>query len=291
MKISVVVPVFDGAKTIGRCLESIALQAEVKPEVIVIDGGSSDETVSIVEKYGHLVKVLQSEPDRGQSHAINKGLELATGDILCWLCCDDEFTPNALAKIVQKFGEDKKVDVVSGACRRLFPDGKTDLRAVSPDSWKRVGYHNEFDQPGMFWSRRAFEQAGGVDESFHLAMDWDYWNRLKSVMRQYRIADEILANYHFSHHNKTSNDPAAHLAETRRIVASYGPYDGQTERLYSHLYTRYDLNGCYDSDRKPRRALRKEHHAYLSFAETIFDEDVVRMYNWNWISRMARGLS
>lgn len=290
MKVSIIVPVFNGVETIRRCLESIASQVGVEREVLVIDGGSRDGTAEVVGEYAGLVSAFVSEPDRGQSHAINKGLAQASGDILCWLCCDDEFTGDALARVVREFRAAADVDVVSGACRRSFPGGGEYVRRIGDKSWDRVGYNNEFDQPAMFWSRAIYARVGGIDETYHLAMDWEYWNRLKAAKRSHRAVDEVLANYHFSAANKTSGNPAGHLAESRRVVAAYGPYAGQTERLYSRLYEEFDLRGCYDADGKVPRSLREEHHAYIRFAKTLFDDDVVNMYNWNWISRMSRGL-
>jgi glycosyltransferase involved in cell wall biosynthesis len=274
-----------------RCLDSIALQGGVNREVLVIDGGSSDATLTIAQEYGDLVQVLVSEPDRGQSHAINKGLDLASGEVLCWLCCDDAYRPGALQEVMQAFGGNERLDVFSGACRRIFPGVGEDIRRVNEKSWARVAYNNEFDQPSMFWSRWTYEQIGGVSEQLHLAMDWDYWNRIRLVMREFSTSDSILSDYYFSDTNKTSLDPSGHLKETRKVVSTYCPYNGLTETLYSNLYSSFDLKGCYDKGGKVPKNLREKHHAYLDFAKTLFDSDLVDMYNWNWISKMERGIN
>lgn len=288
MKISIIIPVYRGQKTIARCLDSIMAQSGVVKEIIVIDGGSTDGTLNILDSYKNSISYLESKPDRGQSHAINKGLRRATGDILCWLCCDDTFADGALLKAVEAFESGAEVDVVSGACIRVFGDGSQTLREVGPKSWERVPYNNEFDQPAMFWSRRLYDCVGGVDESLKLAMDWDYWNRFKLKMRGHVLLNSVLAYYFFSDTNKTSLNPQGHLKETRKIVAKYCPYGGITEKLYSCLYQNFDLKGYYDDENQVTQDEVSRFHQFLGLSKDIFGKDIVNMYNWNWISKMSR---
>lgn len=288
MKVSIVIPVYNGEKTIARCLDSITRQRGVDQEVIVIDGDSTDGTLRILDRYKDSIAYLESSPDDGQSHAINKGLRAATGDILCWLCCDDTFADRALPKVVQAFQSRRDVDVVSGACMRVFENGQEMLRQVGPKSWQRVPYNNEFDQPAMFWSRRLYERVGDVDESLKLAMDWDYWNRFKREMRDCALLESVLAYYYFSETNKTSMNPDGHLKETQKVVAKYCPFGGLTEKLYSYLYNNFDLKGFYDKEYQLSESDKNLFYQYLRFAKSLFGNDIVDMYNWNWISKMER---
>ena len=290
--ISVIVPVLNSKETISRCLSSIQVQQIEEVEVIVIDGLSSDGTLEVIkDKFSGFVDHLVSENDGGQSDAINKGFRLAQGDIICWLCADDEFAKGALAEVQSAFVSNPRLDVFSGACRRVLSFGEEYLRNVNEKSWTRVGYNNEFDQPSMFWSRKMYEAIGGVDENLKVAMDWDYWNRMKETSPTKQTTDNVLSHYYFSDTNKTSLNPELHLKETRMIVRRYAPNGELVLKLYDHLFANYDMKGCYDNDRKMSlgtRALRKSHHEFLDFAKHIFDEDIVNQYNWNWISKMLR---
>lgn len=290
--ISVIVPVLNGEGTISRCLSSIQSQQLDQVDVIVVDGLSSDGTLKIIkDEFSGLVNHLISEKDGGQSHAINKGFRLAQGDVICWLCADDEFAQGALFEVQSAFANNPKLDIFSGACRRFFSSGEYYLRNVDAESWRRVGYNNEFDQPSMFWSRKIYESIGGVNEDLKVAMDWDYWNRMKEISPTTQTTRSILSHYYFSDSNKTSLNPELHLKETRMIVRRYAPNGDLVLKLYDHLFANYDMKGCYDSDIKTKlgtRALRKSHHEFLYFAKKIFDEDIVNHYNWNWISKMLR---
>ena len=288
-KISIVIPVLNSEDTIDRCLSSIRSQENLDLEVIVVDGLSSDKTIDIIEnKYLNIVDHLISEADFGQSDAINKGFSYATGNILCWLCADDEFTSHALEEVAHAFAADPDLQVFSGACRRVLKSGKACTRYVSEDSWKRLGYNNEFDQPSMFWSRSVYECIGGVDLNLKVAMDWDYWNKMKIMKVNFLTTTNILSNYYFSEANKTSLNPELHLKETRQIVSKYAPNGDLVLKLYDHLFANFDMKGCYDSTAKIPDDLKKVHHQYLKFAETVFGEDIVNHYNWNWISKMMR---
>lgn len=288
-KISVIIPVLNSEDTISRCLSSIENQEGIDLEVIVVDGLSSDNTIDIIKnKYLETVDYLISEADLGQSDAINKGFRHATGNILCWLCADDEFTLHSLEEVAQAFAANPNLQVFSGSCRRVLKSGKAYTRHVSGDSWKRLGYNNEFDQPSMFWSRSVYECIGGVDLNLKVAMDWDYWNKMKTIDVNFLTTPSILSNYYFSETNKTSLDPELHLKETRQIISKYAPNGALVLKLYDHLYTYFDMKGCYDRTAKIPNDLKKTHHQYLKFAQTIFGEDVVNHYNWNWISKMMR---
>ena len=290
-KISVIIPVLNSQDTVSRCLSSIGVQEGVDLEVIVIDGLSSDGTVEIIKnKYSSIVDHIISEADFGQSDAINKGFKYATGNILCWLGADDEFTLNALQEVEQAFAVNPNLQVFSGACRRVLKCGKAYTRHVSRDSWNRLAYNNEFDQPSMFWSRSVYESIGGVDPNLKVAMDWDYWNQMKKIDVNYLTTQKILSNYYFSETNKTSLNPDLHLKETRHIISKYAPNGDLVLRLYDYLYENFDMKGCYDKDSKIPNDLKKAHHQYIEFAKTVFSEDIVNHYNWNWISKMIRGV-
>ena len=110
-------------------------------------------------------------------------------------------------------------------------------------------------------------------------------------MRGHVLLNSVLAYYFFSDTNKTSLNPQGHLKETREIVAKYCPYGGITEKLYSCLYQTFDLKGYYDNDSNISKEEANSFYQFLDLSKNIFGDDIVNMYNWNWISRMDRGIS
>ncbi len=121
-KISVVTPSYNQGKYIRETIDSVLSQSYPNLEYIVIDGGSTDETLSVINDYEDRIDYFVSEPDEGQSHAINKGFEQATGDILCWLNSDDQFAPDALWSVALAFIQ-SSADLVAGICE-IYEDSQ-----------------------------------------------------------------------------------------------------------------------------------------------------------------------
>lgn len=182
MKISVITVVKNGAAYIKDTLDSVLSQSWQDIEHIVIDGGSTDETLSIVttatrhSPYLH----VESAPDKGISDAMNKGLAFATGDVVCWLHADDFFAgTHVLEAVVQKFDENPEADWLTGGMLQVDAAGQT-IRAFSVRSWsrRRLLRGNTLFHPATFIRRRVLEILGGFDSSLRYAMDYDLWLRL-----------------------------------------------------------------------------------------------------------------
>ena len=199
-RITVVTPSFNQARFVEQTIRSVLLQNYPDLEYIVVDGGSTDGSVEVIRKYeGHLAH-WESEPDRGQSHAINKGFARATGEILCWLNSDDYFLPGALRTVAETLAEGMGHYALVGHCLVHHPDGtreKVEGRYDGIQSllefWKGYRMH----QPSIFWRREVFERVGYLDEGLHYTMDYDYWVR---VAREFEFVnvDRTLscATYH-----------------------------------------------------------------------------------------------
>jgi glycosyltransferase involved in cell wall biosynthesis len=190
-RISIVVPSFNQAAYLPATLDSLFSQAYPALEVLVIDGGSSDDSAAIIARYAarhpHALPYWTSEPDRGQSHAINKGFARSTGEVLSWLNSDDVLLPGALAAVGQVFAAHPHIAWLTGQPANLrgqppalhrspLPVGR--VRAFIRRGW----YHGRglgfIRQEGTFWRRALWEQAGGaVDEARHYSMDFDLWRR------------------------------------------------------------------------------------------------------------------
>lgn len=174
-KISIVTPTYNQGQYIEETILSVLNQNYPNLEYIIMDGGSTDNTVEIIKKYEKHLTYWESKPDRGQAHAINKGLEMSTGEIFNWLNSDDYLAPGALHAIAKGF-EDPKVDAVAGQTiyfeNGIFqaPEQLANLEAKKLIRWDKGVV---FIQPGLWTRREHFINCMGVDEQFHYAFDWD----------------------------------------------------------------------------------------------------------------------
>jgi len=181
-KITVITPSFNQGRFIEQTIRSVVMQAYPNLEYMIFDAGSTDDTIEIIRKYERYLAYWESKPDRGQSHAINKGLARATGDILCWLNSDDYYLPDTLREVADALAEGRGNFAVVGHCIQVYDDGRPPVEGEGRyegidcllQFWK--GYH--MHQPSIFWRREVFDRVGYLDESLHMTMDFDYWVRI-----------------------------------------------------------------------------------------------------------------
>jgi glycosyltransferase involved in cell wall biosynthesis len=196
-KITIITPTFNQGQFIEETIRSILLQNYPNLEYIIIDGGSTDGTVEIIKKYEPWITYWVSEKDRGQSHAINKGLEKCTGEICNWINSDDCLTPNALLRIEKAF-LNKEVLCFCGNALVNFEDSKTStvlFRTTLLD--KDLNTHLascSFSQPASFFRMRAFRSITPVEESLHMNMDMFMWYRFVCLygLQNVVYTDEVL---------------------------------------------------------------------------------------------------
>jgi glycosyltransferase involved in cell wall biosynthesis len=176
--VSVVTPSLDQARYLPAALESVRAQTYTPVEHVVVDGGSTDGSIEIL-RAAEGVRWI-SEPDRGQSHALNKGFELAQGEILGWLNADDAYEPEALAEGVAALRE-SGAGLVYADVTRVNDDGVNPRRIRSRPEWDLWTELNDgcgIYSPSVLFTREAYESVGGLDESLHLTMDYDLWLRI-----------------------------------------------------------------------------------------------------------------
>jgi glycosyltransferase involved in cell wall biosynthesis len=220
--VSILTPSFNQACWLADNLRSVANQTHPHIEHIVMDGGSTDGSVDILRgQAGPHVRWV-SEPDRGQSHALNKGFAESRGGIIGWLNSDDAyFTPTAVAEAVQLFERCPDVDVVYGHAALVNADGLIlQMIWVPPFSYRLFRYHNFISQPAAFIRRYALE-ARIADEAYDYSMDRELWLRLGRHHRFVRL-DKVLAvdRHHLARKAYTRPDLAR--ADVDRLVATYG---------------------------------------------------------------------
>jgi len=176
--VSIVTPSLNQARYLPEAIESVRSQTYSPIEHIVVDGGSTDGTLEIVE--GHHDLRWASEPDRGQSHALNKGFALAEGTVLGWLNADDAYEPDAVAQAVAAIRETGAALVYADVIR-VNDNGVNPRRIRSRpiwDLWTELNDGNGIFSPAVFFTSEALRQVGDLDESLHLTMDYDLWLRI-----------------------------------------------------------------------------------------------------------------
>jgi len=182
-RISIVTPSFGQAPFIARTIESVLSQDYPQLEYFIQDGGSSDGTVEILERYSERLAGWASVPDSGQSHAINLGFARTSGEIMAWLNSDDLLLPGTLAYVGDYFAHNPGVDVVYGH-RILIDEQDMEIGRwiLPPHSDDVLSWADFIPQETLFWRRAIWDKAGGrVDESFRFAMDWDLLLRFRDA--------------------------------------------------------------------------------------------------------------
>jgi glycosyltransferase involved in cell wall biosynthesis len=186
-KVSIVTPCYNQGRFIEECIRSVLLQGYPDLEYIIVDGGSTDETVDIIKKYEPCLAYWESEPDGGQSHAINKGLLKSTGKLFNWHNSDDVLTPNSLAATAAAMVKYPQAGYVHGY--RIVIDGKGavqgdtrhgrgDKEVFSPELSTIITKLKAGCQPGCLMDRQVVVEAGMVDEKLHYIMDVDVLARI-----------------------------------------------------------------------------------------------------------------
>lgn len=194
--VSVITPSLNQARFIKATIDSILNQDYPNVEHIVVDGGSIDGTLSILQQYSHLGDRFRfvSEPDRGQSHAINKGLALARGEIIGWLNSDDTYQPGGIRKAVQALQARPDCGMVHGKCYVINEHGQVmNSLHVTPADHNKLFHGCVVCQPAAFIRKSVFQKMGGVNESLQFCMDYDLWIRI-SKSHTIAFVDDFLAN-------------------------------------------------------------------------------------------------
>jgi glycosyltransferase involved in cell wall biosynthesis len=223
-RISIVTSSFNQGRYIERTIQSVLDQSYPNLEHIVVDGMSTDETVSVLARYPHL-RVIR-EPDSGQADAINKGFRVATGEIFGYLNSDDTLEPGALARVAREIEPGRGRHVIVGRCRFVdehdrfagieHPSGFESHRRVL-EIWKG----HLLPQPAIFWTPEVWERCGPLDEREHLMLDYDLFCRFS---RQYAFhpVDQVLAHYRLHTESKTGAvDDAQRLEASIRVSRRY----------------------------------------------------------------------
>jgi glycosyltransferase involved in cell wall biosynthesis len=204
-KISIITPCFNAAKYLEQMIQSIVEQAYENLEFIIIDAGSSDGTVDIIKKYEKHLAYWVSEPDKGQSDAINKGIQVATGDIFNWINADDYLLPGALHLVGEHFKSHPDCEVFCTATTFLKPDGSSYTNRATPFDLplEKVLNTRGLNQMGMYWKFSRVKDLMGINTKFHFAMDLDLWKRYLLTFGKNAVQSNPVITAVFRLHNES----------------------------------------------------------------------------------------
>lgn len=228
---SIVTPSLNQGRFLEDNIKSVLAQDAGTFEHIVVDGGSNDETLSVLKNHEHLL--WTSEPDRGMSHALNKGFDKVRGEIVGWLNSDDYYEPGVFKRIKILFDEHPEVAFIYGDAKQVDSRGKVTevLKSVpcnpsdgfdSPEPFLKA---SPVVQPAGFFRATALRETGPIDEELHYVMDLDYWVRLQGKFRSL-YTGETYANFRMHEESKTGGRRGMELAvEAARLWEKfYGEY-------------------------------------------------------------------
>jgi len=224
-KISIITPSFNSAKFIEDAIQSVVRQNYSNVEHIVVDGGSSDGTVGVLKRYGHLKWI--SEKDDGQSDALNKGLAMSTGDIVGWLNADDVYLEGTFAKVVRSLADPSTDGVYSDfyfTDENLQPTRK--IKSHNPVRWLSL-FHCYIPSVTFFFKRKIIDRGITFDKNMHLLMDKDFFARILYAGFRLRYVNDSFSKFRWHKENKSLQsveDASVRLREGLTIFNRYSSH-------------------------------------------------------------------
>jgi glycosyltransferase involved in cell wall biosynthesis len=226
-RVSIITPSYNQGQFLEETIRSVLLQGYPDLEYIVIDGGSTDGSVDVLRRYARWLTDWVSEPDRGQTHALNKGLARATGEICNWINSDDSFLPGALAQVASVYRANPGC-VVAASVQNVYEMGGLPPRLETCVQTNLclealVRYWEGrfvFHQPGVFFPRDAWLDVGGLDESLTYVMDYDFLCRILTRVNVCYL-DSAVARFRFHPGTKTVSHHLEMFVERMKVSQRY----------------------------------------------------------------------
>ncbi|MFX0194957.1 MAG: glycosyltransferase family 2 protein [Candidatus Hodarchaeota archaeon] len=258
--ISVVIPSLNQGQYLEEAILSVLGQGYPNLEIIVADGGSTDNTIEILEKYEDQISYWHSQKDKGQGDAINQGVSISSGDILCWLNSDDMYLPGTLLDIGKKFcgRTDQNHLIYGGAVSIDESNGELWSAALpaSPFNASTLTYFDFVVQPSAFWTRKLWECTGEVNTKYKYVLDWEWFIRASKVT-QFEYVPKFYSVYRYHSLHKTGSGNAERRREVLDIVTRYSSdywidLNIEIEKYYSQIKKKSKF---LDSLRIPKKHL------------------------------------
>lgn len=268
MKVSVITANKNGARFLEEAIQSVLSQRRdgVDLEYIIVDGKSSDHSMDIVRQYRDEIALVISEEDRGPASAINKGLRLATGELVSWLNADDRLAPGALKRVVETAALRPQKPLLFGNCRIIDGGGREIRRRISlfkalffPLSSRfTIQCINYLSQPAMFFRSEALKKAGLLREDLQAAWDYDFTLRLWRQGGAANIKGAPLADFRWHQASISAKSYRTQFREEFEIAARNAGY--LSPQTLIHAVVRWGIVGCYGLMAAHRRRQREVRH-------------------------------
>ena len=244
-KITVVTPSYNQAQFLEQTILSVIGQGYPNLEYIIMDGGSSDNSVAVIKRYETHIDYWQSEKDNGQGAAINAGFAKATGDVICWLNSDDLFMPGTLLKIGRMFKEIKEPTIIFGNCLHFYENNEKTRGSDVEKNYRELKLEltDYIIQPSSFWSKQTWEIVGDIDEHYTYVFDWEWFIRAKQKGVKFHPISDYLSLYriHDAHKSGTGGNK-----RDREIENIYKQYSNEKISLaYKKWYTYTDKSKLF----------------------------------------------
>jgi len=254
-KISIVTPSYNQAKFLERAILSVLNQNYPNLEYIIIDGGSTDGSVEIIKKYEKYLTFWVSEKDKGQSDAINKGFRKTSGELVGWQNSDDIYLPGAFMKLAEKYKKNPDYDVYFGNIYLIdkYDNIKKEMRFI-PFSVEHLIYYDwNLSSQAVFWKKEIFKKVGFLDESLHVAFDWDWFIRLGKLGYSFKFVRCFLGCYRVHDMSKLATvkgnercECIARVREKNKILAeSKGMLSLKKMKIFLRRIIYYLIQGDY----------------------------------------------
>ena len=245
MKVSVITPSYNQGQFIGRTLHSVASQGSPNFELehVVFDGGSTDDTVNILERFAHPVRWV-SKPDKGQANAVNMGISTTDGEIIGWLNSDDIYYPEAISLVVTYFLENPDIDIVYGRADHINVDDVA-FEEYPSEEWnfERLKETCFICQPALFFRRKVVNKIGLLAEDLNYCMDYEYWIRMHRNGLKFGFLQKKLAGSRLYADNKTlGNKLSVHREINIMLKGSLGIVPDRWIFNYAHVRAGHNVN-------------------------------------------------
>jgi glycosyltransferase involved in cell wall biosynthesis len=226
-KITIITPSYNQGEFIGETIASVLDQGYPNLEYILIDNCSTDNTRQTVSRFGNKI-IWISEPDKGQADAVNKGIRLASGEIIAFLNSDDFYLPGVLFKIADEFIRNPDIDWITGDYLIVDEDGKKIQSIIVRYKYffrsffnsHTLRWMNYIAQPSTFWRKRVTDQIGGLDSSLRFAFDYDLWMRMADRFPCLCLSEPISA-FRLYKQSKSGNEYHSQFDEELAVLKRY----------------------------------------------------------------------
>jgi len=239
--VSVIMPSYNQGEFIEKAINSILGQTQSNWELIIVDGGSADDTLKVIKKYKKYIKHFISEPDKGQVDAIKKGFKFASGKIYCWLNSDDIFWPQTIEIVSHVLSGEKYSWVYGEGTKLAYSKKKNDFREskmyVTKNEHRNLNMRYRLFQPAIFFTKEIYYKAGELNENLHYVLDRDLFKRMSNIQEP-KYLHYKLASAHIHNAQKSSANNITKLlergSEISHLLSSSKPSNYLSD--FSYIY-------------------------------------------------------